>query len=199
MSAGTELRRVAVYCGSSGKCDPAFLDGAEETGRLLAEAGAEVVYGGGSNGLMGRLADGALAAGGAVTGVIPRFMVDVEWAHDGLTDLRVVDDMHTRKRTILDLADAVVALPGGCGTLEELLEAITWKRLGLFTGPIVIVNQGGFYGPCIDMLQTCVRERFMNPGHVAIWRVAPDPTGIIAEIEACAPWGPDAIRSAPVQ
>ena len=199
MSAGTEIRNAAVYCGSSSKCDPRYLTEAALVGEMLADNAIHLVYGGGSSGLMGSVADAVLKAGGGVTGVIPGFMVDVEWAHEGLTDLRIVDSMHERKKLILGLSDAVIALPGGCGTLEELLEAITWKRLGLFTGPIVIVNQNGFYDACIEMLQICIRERFMNDHHGAIWRIADSAADVLGELESSGPWPRDAIKTAPVK
>jgi hypothetical protein len=139
--------RVCVYCASSRQCDPIYHQAAARLGRELALAGHTTVYGGGSVGSMGYLADAALAAGGGVIGVIPSFMHDLEWAHRGLTELLVVNDMHERKRLMIDSVAAVVALPGGCGTFEELFEAITWKRLGLFGGAIVIVNTEDFYRP----------------------------------------------------
>ena len=120
------INSVAVYCGSSAKCDQLFLAEAAAVGDGLAKAGIRVVYGGGAIGSMGALANASLAAGGAVTGIIPTFMVEVEWAHKGLADLRTVKDMHERKQSIIDMSDAVVALPGGCGTLEELMVAVTW-------------------------------------------------------------------------
>ena len=184
MSAKTDIRSVAVYCGSSGKCEGRYLTGAGKVGRLLADAGIRIVYGGGAVGPMGHLADAALERGGVITGVIPRFMVEVEWAHKKVRDLRIVDTMHARKQLILEEADAVIALPGGCGTLEELLEAITWKQLGLFSGPIVILNQEGFYDPLIHMLRACADGRFMNAAHGSLWRIAAVAADILHQIEA---------------
>lgn len=165
------IKRVCVFCGSSEKCDAAYLDAAGSLGRSLAHAGLSLVYGGGRAGLMGRVANGTLDAGGTVLGVLPRFMDEVEWGHTGVQELRLVDDMHERLRTMKQEADAFVALPGGCGTLDELFQTITWKRLGLHVGPIVIVNLNGFFDPCIAMLDRCIAERFMSPGHAAIWTV----------------------------
>ena len=139
--------RICVYCASSEHCDRIYHDAARTLGRLLAEAGCTIVYGGGAVGLMGSLANGALAAGGEVIGIIPRFMTEVEWQHPGLASLEVVEDMRERKHRLLTGSDAVVALPGGCGTLEELFEALTLKRLGLYFNPIVLVNTNGFYAP----------------------------------------------------
>ncbi len=133
-------RSIFVYCASSRACDAEYHDVARRLGEILAGAGCSVVYGGGRAGSMGALAEGALAEGGHIVGVIPKFMVDLEWGHDDLSELHVVEDMRTRKHEMLTRASAVVALAGGTGTLEELFEAITLKRLGLFLGPIVIVN-----------------------------------------------------------
>ena len=148
-------------------------------GRILAAHEITIVYGGGSLGSMGQLADAALEAGGKVIGVLPRFMDDLEWGNRALTELRIVDDMHERKRVMLELSDAAVALPGGCGTLEELFEAITWKRLGLYFGPVVLVNVNRFFDPCIELLNACVDERFMDEKHRAMWSVAADPESVV--------------------
>jgi len=139
--------RICVYCASSEYCDRIYHEAAQTLGRVLAEAGCTIVYGGGAVGLMGSLANGALAAGGEVVGIIPRFMTEVEWQHPGLASLEVVEDMRERKHRLLTGSDAVVALPGGCGTLEELFEALTLKRLGLYFNPIVLVNTKDFYAP----------------------------------------------------
>ncbi|MGH9453002.1 MAG: TIGR00730 family Rossman fold protein [Terriglobia bacterium] len=163
--------RVCVYCGSSRHCDPAYLDAAEVLGRQLAKNRITVVYGGGGSGLMGRLADGALAEGGAVIGILPRFMDELEWGHRGLAELQLVNDMHERKRLMITGANAVVALPGGCGTLEELLEAITLKRLGLYLGPIILVNILSFFDPLIETLERCVAQRFMHHRHKSMWTI----------------------------
>ena len=169
------IRTVCVYCASSEESPVVYRDAAARLGAVLAGAGMAIVYGGGSSGSMGRLAGAALAAGGKVTGVLPRFMDDLEWGHPALTELRIADGMHERKRLMLELSDAVVALPGGSGTLEELFEAITWKRLGLYLGPIVIVNVNGFFDPCIELLHRAVEQRFMDERHAALWSVAGEP------------------------
>ena len=153
---------------------------------MLAETGIEIVYGGGAKGSMGVLADAALSAGGRVFGVIPAFMEELEWAHRGLSGLRLVDDMRTRKHLMLEGSDAVVALPGGCGTLEELFEAITLKRLGIWLGPIVLVNTRGFFDPCVALLERCIEERFMDARHAGMWSVVESPEDV-----------PDAIAQAP--
>ncbi len=186
-----ETRSVCVYCASSQACDAGYHDVARSLGRLLAQAGCTVVYGGGRAGSMGALAEGALAAGGRIVGVIPRFMVDLEWGHDDLTELHVVEDMRTRKHEMLTRASAVVALPGGTGTLEELFEAITLKRLGLFLGPIVIVNVRGYYDALLAQLKAAVAERFMDARHEAMWTVVTRAEDVLAAIESSASWGAD--------
>jgi uncharacterized protein (TIGR00730 family) len=186
------IRTVCVYCASSEESPVAYRDAAARLGAVLAGAGMAIVYGGGSSGSMGRLAGAALAAGGKVTGVLPRFMDDLEWGHGALTELRVVDGMHERKRLMLELSDAVVALPGGSGTLEELFEAITWKRLGLYLGPIVMVNVNGFFDPCIEQLHRAVEQRFMDPRHAAMWSVAAEPEAVPEALRAAPPWSADA-------
>jgi uncharacterized protein (TIGR00730 family) len=184
-------RSVLVYCASSRACEQAYHDVAGRLGELLARAGCTVVYGGGRAGSMGALADGALGAGGHIVGVIPRFMVDLEWGHDDLTELHVVEDMRTRKHEMLTRATAVVALPGGTGTLEELFEAITLKRLGLYLGPIVIVNTRGYYDPLLAQLAAAIGERFMDARHGSMWTVVDEPEDVLGAIESAASWGAD--------
>lgn len=189
-------RHVLVFCASSGSCDPVFHDAAAALGRALAKNGDTVVYGGGAVGSMGALADAALAEGGRVVGIIPRFMREREWAHTGITELRLVDDMRERKRQMLELADAIVTLPGGSGTFEELFEALTCKRLGLFRNPIVIVNQGGFYDPLFTLLASSVAERFMSEEHLDMWHAVDHVDDALAAIAQAAHWPEDAIRFA---
>lgn len=183
---------VLVFCASSRSCDAAYHEAARRLGRELARAEVRIVYGGGAYGSMGALADGAISEGGNVLGVLPHFMKELEWGHSHLDSLELVDDMRERKRRMLDAADAVVALPGGCGTLEELMEAISFKRLGLFTGPIVMVNTRGFYEPCIDLLKRCVEERFMSEEHEAMWSVVDEPEQVLGAIEAAPGWSEEA-------
>lgn len=137
---------------------------------------------------MAAVSDAALAAGGQVTGVIPGFMVERGWQHTGLTELRVVADMHERKRTMLALSDAVIALPGGCGTLEELLEAITWKQLGLYLHPIVLLNTRGYYDPLLQVFSRAVDEHFMGLRHASIWHVASTPDEALELIHSLPQW-----------
>jgi len=180
--------RVCVFCASSGKCDAAYLDAARRLGRHLARQRATLVYGGGGAGAMENLANGVLEAGGAVIGVIPRFMVELEWGHKRLTELRVVEDMRERKHQMLAGADAVVALPGGCGTLEELFETMTLKRLGQYLGPIILVNTRGFYDRVVAALEYCIAEHFMNPRHREIWTVVNEPEEVLEAIQTAPHW-----------
>ncbi len=189
-------RHVLVFCASSGSCAPAFHSAAAALGRALARAGDTVVYGGGAVGSMGALANAALAEGGRVVGIIPRFMREREWAHTGISELRLVDDMQQRKREMLAIADAIVTLPGGSGTFEELFEALTSKRLGLFCKPIVILNQSGFYDPLFALLKSSVSERFMSEEHLEMWHAVDDVDHVLPAIAAASPWPEDALRFA---
>ena len=180
-------RAVCVYCASSSGCDAEYHAAARRLGELLADDGRTVVYGGSRNGSMGALADGALHRGGRVIGVLPRFLQDLEVSHDGLTELHVVEDMRTRKHLMLSRSEAVVALPGGGGTLEELLEAITLKRLGVFHGPIVIVNTRGYFAPLLALFEAAVRERFMEARHLAMWQVVASPEEVVAALAGASP------------
>ena len=184
--------RICVYCASSQMCDPAYHAAATRLGECLAEAGCTIVYGGGAVGLMGSLANGALARGGKVIGIIPRFMREVEWQHPGIEDLEIVEDMRERKHRLLTGSDAVVALPGGCGTLEELFEAITLKRLGLYFNPIVLLNTHGFYTPLQGFMDKVIAERFMNPEHAAMWSLVNAPEDALPEIRRTPKWREDA-------
>ncbi|NDW12641.1 TIGR00730 family Rossman fold protein [Bacteroides sp. 214] len=169
------IQSVCVYCSSSTKISPVYVEAAEKLGRLLGERGIRVVNGGGTIGLMRNISDAALKAGGSVTGVIPRFMMENRWGHSGLSELIEVDTMHERKQTMANMADAVIALPGGCGTLEELLEIITWRQLGLYEGPVIILNTNSYFDPLIEMLKRAIEEQFMHPGHALIWTVVDTP------------------------
>jgi uncharacterized protein (TIGR00730 family) len=196
VSGAPASRRVCVYCASSARCAPVYHDAARRLGGVLAAAGFTVVYGGGATGSMGAVADGALAHGGRVVGVLPRFMQELEWGHDRLTELHLVDDMRTRKHEMLSRSDGVVALPGGSGTLEELLEAISLKRLGIFLGPIVLVNTRGFFEPLLGLLETAVAERFMDERHLAMWQVVKEPEQVPAALAEAPAWSEEARRFA---
>lgn len=162
---------VCVYCSSSSRCDPKYHAQARELGALLARDGRTIVYGGSRIGSMGALADGALEAGGRVVGVLPHILQDRERAHPRLTELHIVEDMHSRKQWMLAHSAAVIALPGGCGTFDELLEAISLKRLGLYRGPIVLVNSSGYFDALLEVFAGAVRERFMEEADRNLWQV----------------------------
>jgi uncharacterized protein (TIGR00730 family) len=179
---------VCVYCASSASAHPEYRAAAFSMGEVLAARGITVIYGGGSRGSMGALADGALGRGGRVVGVLPRFMVELEWGHKGLSELKLVEDMRTRKHLMLTGARAAIALPGGCGTLEELLEAITLKRLGLFLGPIVLVNTRGFFEPLLALLSHAVAEHFMDERHALMWQVVAHPEDVPGALERAPAW-----------
>lgn len=169
------IKSVCVYCASSSKIAPIYFQMAEELGKVLTRERIRIINGAGKMGLMGALSDSALKAGGEVTGIIPNFMVEKGWCHPGLTKLITVADMHERKETMARLSDAVIALPGGCGTLEELLEIITWKQLGLYLNPIVILNVKHYFDPLLHMFQRAMDENFMKLKHAELWRVAETP------------------------
>lgn len=180
--------RICVYCASSAQCDPDYHRSAFRLGELLADAGCTTVYGGGGMGSMGALADGALSRQGHVIGIIPRFMTEVEWQHPGLATLDIVEDMRERKHRLLTGSDAVVALPGGCGTLEEVFEAITLKRLGLYLKPIVFVNTRGYYDGLRDFMRHTIRERMMGEAHAAMWQFVDTVEDVLPVIRASEAW-----------
>ncbi|MGH3877189.1 MAG: TIGR00730 family Rossman fold protein [Actinophytocola sp.] len=171
--------RVCVFCGSSPGTRPGYRAAAEHVGQTFAERGIGLVYGGASAGTMGILADATLAAGGRVTGVIPRALVDREVAHSGLSDLRVVADLHERKATMASLADAFLVLPGGAGTLEELFEVFTWAQLGLHRKPIALLDVDGYYQPMLRFLDHMATEGFLRPEYREMLIVDTDVAGVL--------------------
>lgn len=177
-----ERAKICVFGASSDNVDQAFVDAAYLMGKLLAQNGMDCVNGAGAMGLMRAVSDGVLDAGGHVTGVIPKFMVDNGWCYDRLSELVVTPDMHERKQQMAQMTDAVIALPGGCGTLEELLEAITWRQLALSQRPIILLNTCHYYDSLIDMLQHAVDTRFMRASHAQLWTVAPTPQQAIDDL-----------------
>ena len=179
--------RVCVYAGSNRGRDPAYAQAAADFARLLASRGTGVVYGGGAVGLMGVVADAALAAGGEVIGVIPQDLVDREVGHQGLTELHVVGSMHERKALMAELSDAFVALPGGAGTLEELIEIYTWSQLGLHRKPMGVLNVSGYYDPLVALLDHAVAEGFLRERHRAAMHVAADPEQLLRRFEEWQP------------
>ncbi len=184
--------KICVYCASSNSIDSRYHEAAREVGRLLAEGGHDLVYGGGARGSMGAVADGALAAGGRVHGVIPHFMKELEWAHEKLTRLELVGDMRERKHRMLSEADAVVTLPGGCGTFEELFEVLTLKRLGVVRTPVVLVNTLNYFDELVRMLERSIEEGFMGDEHRALWKLVERPDQMLRAIADC-DWPEDAL------
>jgi uncharacterized protein (TIGR00730 family) len=177
-----DLQRVCVYCGSNPGSDPAYRAATQDVARLLAGRGIEIVFGGGAVGLMGALADTALEAGGRVTGVIPQALVDKEIGHRGLTELRVVNSMHERKMLMAELADAFIALPGGIGTLEEIIEVLTWTQLGLHHKPCALLDVAGFYEPLRAFLDHAVDQGFLSAAHRAMLLVDADAETLLHRI-----------------
>lgn len=159
------MQRLAIYCGSATPTDPRYIDSARDVGAELARRGIGVVYGGGRLGLMGAIADAALAEGGEVIGVIPQALVDAEVAHRGLSELHVVDTMHQRKQAFTDLSDGFVTLPGGTGTMDELWEAMSWAQLGYHARPVGLLNVAGFYDELLAFVATMGRVGFLRPQH----------------------------------
>lgn len=174
-----ELRRVCVFCGASSGNDPRFASSARAMGEALASTGIGVVYGGGRVGMMGQLADGALALGGEVIGVIPRALMEKELGHTGVTELRIVESMHERKALMASLSDAFAALPGGFGTLEELLEALTWSQLGLHRKPCGLLSVAGYFAPLLEQLDRATKYGFVARLDRALLRVAGDPLTLV--------------------
>ena len=166
------IKNVCVYSASSTKIDQSYFDAAHRLGEILAAQHINLINGAGCLGLMRAISDAALEAGGTVTGVIPHFMVEQGWHHKGLTRLIETETMHERKRIMADMSDGIIALPGGCGTLEELLEIITWKQLGLYLKPIVILNINNFYNPLLEMLEQAIEQNFMLRKNEAILKVS---------------------------
>ena len=169
------MTSVCVYCASSTQIDEKYFRAAEELGTLIAQKGLRLVTGAGNMGLMCAVEDAALAAGGKVTGISPSFMIEEGWHHTGLTELIETASMHERKQMMADLSDGAIALPGGCGTFEELLEIITWRQLGLYLGPVIILNIDGYYDYLLAQLGRALEDKFMRDIHAGIWQVATTP------------------------
>ena len=186
-----QLKRICVYCASSTQADPEYRDAARETGRLLAREGCEIIYGGGGLGSMGVLADGALEEGGRVIGVLPEFMQELEWGHSKVSELKIVASLHERKLEMIKKADGIIALPGGSGTFEELLEALTWKRLALYTNPIALLNTRSYYDAFQRMMEQAADERFMNQQHLQMWTLVDRPQELIPALRDVPEWDPE--------
>ena len=180
----TEIKRLCVYCGSSGAVEASYREAASELGARLAAAGIELVYGGGRVGLMGLLADAALIGGGKVTGVIPTRLLRAEVAHSGVTELVVVESMHVRKRLMAEKADAFAVLPGGIGTLDELFETLSWKQLELHDKPILLVDIGGYWAPLRELLDHIVVSGFAREQTRGLLRVVASVSALMTALSA---------------
>jgi len=178
-----DLKSVCVYCGSSATSEPAIETEIRAFGREIGARGVRLIYGGASRGLMGAVADEVLAAGGKVTGVIPKALEGRESAHRGLTELKVVDSMHAREQLMFDLSDAFVAFPGGFGTMEEIIEMITWKQMGIHGKPIVIANIGGFFDPLLQQFETAIQRKFARTEDRILFAVADSAKAILTLLD----------------
>jgi uncharacterized protein (TIGR00730 family) len=192
------IRSVTIFCSSSRNSPAKYFRVAGELAEILLAQNIGIVYGGGAVGLMGCIADHYINQGGNITGVIPEFMVKVEWAHPGVKNMLIVQDMHERKKKLTENTDAVIALPGGTGTLEELMEVMALKRLGKYLKPIILLNTEGFYDQLIDFFHTMVREKFLRQEHLAAYSVVSHPSEVIPAILHSPDWQADAIERAAV-
>jgi len=173
------IKNISVYCAASNRIDNVYVDEAARLGRLLGQNHLHIINGAGNVGLMRVVTDAVISSGGTVTGVIPQFMVDKGLCHSNLTAVIQTKTMHERKKTMADLSDATIALPGGYGTLEELLEIITWRQLGLYNKPIIILNTNHFYDPLLEMFACAVNEKFIREAHACLWHVAHRPKEVM--------------------
>lgn len=189
------ISRVTVFCASSQKIDPVYFKDAVELGEILSHNKIDVYYGGGAVGLMGSLADTILKNGGYITGIIPRFMIEQGWGHPGVDHI-IVSDMHERKKKLAE-TNAVIALPGGVGTMEELLEMITLKQLGKLLVPIIILNTNGFFDPLLKLFRQMIEQRFMRDIHSNIWTVISEPSKVLEAMNNAPEWDGSAIKYAP--
>ncbi len=187
---------IGVFAASSSLIDKVYLESAAQLGIIIASEGHRIVYGGGTVGLMGAMADAALSKGSKVTGVIPEFMHKNGWGHKGIDELIVTHDMSTRKKKIFEISDAIIALPGGIGTLEELTEAITMKQLGLFRGALVILNIDSFYEHFIEFIDSIIEKRFMREIHKKIWSVVSTPREALDVLKDYTDWHDDPLKIA---
>ena len=176
------MKTVTIYGASSSQIDGQYMKVANKLGKLLASNGIACITGGGSKGMMGAIAKGALDAGGRVTGIIPQFMVDEGWSNNALSEIIVTKDMHERKQLMAEKSDACIALPGGIGTMEELMEIITWRQLSLYDKPVVIFNINGYYDPLLSMLKKAVEEKFLHPKNQEAWTVAHSPEEALSAV-----------------
>ena len=181
------MNSICIYCGSSSGAQPIYLEQARLLGTTLAQAHITLVYGGASVGLMGAVADAALAAGGRVVGVMPTSLIEKEIDHKGLTELHIVGDMHTRKAKMAELSDGFIAMPGGAGTLEEFFEMWTWSQLGYHLKPCGLLNVAGYFDPLMTFMRQAVSEKFMKAEHVDMILVEPAPAALLARLQSYKP------------
>ena len=193
-----DIKSIAVYCASSNKVRESYVAAAEKLGELFASNGIRLIYGDGGIGLMAAVAKGCLDAGGEVLGVIPRFMVEQGWNNPRSTETIVTETMHERKATICQMSDAMVALPGGIGTFEELLECLTWKQLGLHSNPVVILNTDGYYDRLLSCIDLMVEEQMMRPIHKDMFVVVSTPQEVLPAILGGPDWDPSTRRLAAI-
>ncbi len=187
-------KEVVVYCASSAEIDPLYFDAASKLGALLAENSITCINGAGRQGLMGALNDAVLQNGGRVKGIIPQFMVDAGWGHAHLTETIITETIHERKAAMVKTADAVIALPGGIGTLEELAEIITWKQLGLYRKPVIVLNINEYYQPLLSFLEKMVSEKFMKEVCRQLWHVATSPEEAVRLVLSATDWRLDCAK-----
>ena len=183
-----ERRKICIYCASSSQIGKKYFDDAYELGTLMAQRGLTLVNGAGNQGLMCASADGCLEHGGQTLGIIPTFMIAEGWCHKGMTQILETKDMHTRQQKMAEMSDGGIFLPGGCGTLAELSELITWKQLGLYLKPIVILNTDGYYDSLLQFLKQAAAENFMRQQHIAIWQVANTPQEALDLLQNTPEW-----------
>lgn len=170
-----KVKSICIYCASSTQIDQSYFTAAIRLGQLMGQQGIRLVNGAGNLGLMKATTDGCMEAGGTTIGVIPSFMVRENWCHQGMTEIIETPDMHTRQEKMAELSDAAIVLPGGCGTIAELMELITWKQLGIYLKPIVLLNTNGYFDPLLEVLHQAAEKHFMRPQHTGIWKVAQNP------------------------
>jgi uncharacterized protein (TIGR00730 family) len=199
MTEKLKYHRICVYCASSNKTPEKYLDHGRTFARILAENHIDLIFGGSRSGLMGAMADEMMKHGGRTIGIMPRFMQEVEWHHEELTEMITTETMAGRKEAMIHEVDAVVTFPGGCGTMEEFMETLSLKRLGLFDKPMIVLNSHGFYNPLIDLLDAMLRDHFLGPRHREMWTIVETPHDILPAIVSHNNWDPDARSFALVQ
>ncbi len=192
------VKRICVYCASSEKIDDVYFSDAYNLGRLMAKRGITLVNGAGNEGLMCASTDGCLDAGGHAVGVIPTFMIEEGWCHTGMAEIIETEDIHIRQEKMAELSDAAIVLPGGCGTFAELMELITWKQLGIYLKPIILLNTNGYFNPLLEVLEQAVAQQFMRREHAAIWQVADTPEQALELAQSTPLWDTSIRRFATV-